>query len=232
MRDLLEDTKSLSTSASEEEIAEHSCSRSHLLPPGTDMRRTLRASLGHSSCGLYSEKGFSVIEKQEQDLHDIIRQIYRTQWVFLGNKNLHNGSFRVNQQSHYILMLLQLLQNNKTHFILFSYLPTVPLGGRRRGGTSMRGGGCFMSRGYALLVWAHSCSYSLVEHTEDHANRVSNSQTKKQMIFPALVHFMNQVWWEKKRQILRVFQTPKSKMNKKKPHVNDLKKHYIKNHFI
>lgn len=31
-------------------------------------------------------------------------------------------------------------------------LPTVPLGGRRRGGTSMRGGGCFMSRGYALLV--------------------------------------------------------------------------------
>lgn len=45
VRDLLEDTKSLSHSASEEETAEHSCSRSHLLPPGTDMRRTLRASL-------------------------------------------------------------------------------------------------------------------------------------------------------------------------------------------
>ena len=79
MRDLSEDAKSLSTSASEEEIAEHSCSRSHLLPPGTDMGRTLRASFSHSSCGLYSEKGFSIIENQEQDLHDIIRQIYRTQ---------------------------------------------------------------------------------------------------------------------------------------------------------
>ena len=125
-------------------------------------------------------------------------------------------------------MLIQLLQNNKTYFILFSYLPTVPLGGRWRGGTSMGGGGCFVSRGYALLVWTHSCSYRLVERTEDHANCVSNSQ-RSRWFFSALVHFMNQVWLEKRRQILRVSQTPKNKTNKqKKPHVNDFKKHYTK----